>query len=384
MPPIKRALGGMLDPGSVGGMKTPTNPTPYHAPPDIQLDRFFRNGRHPDANAANLVAEAANAAVVYRSRQVFVGATRMDSAGSISSTGAGDTVRWRWCFKSSPYCHALGGVIILGAPTSGYDQNTRARIDIYSDATESTLVTSKEIVYGASPTGPFSAVGFNYLKVGYPYIEINPDTEYFCRLVDVDYGRTISASVFEFASLTENGSGYMSMANSVMTPVVDATRENAAVVSNNLWQKMGANVLAWSVSNHGVGSTPLAITSATPSNILDTAVTTVSASSPGWTVDLTNCDRISQASGVPCVVRICGAWDQGASINATGGTVLIKNAAGATLASVTNAWSSVSQSWVSTTVNIPATENKIDIQANARGAGQGTFNLWAVGVRQQG
>jgi hypothetical protein len=378
--PIKKAYGGRLDAGSVGPRKVNSNPATPLACQPIPLGRFFRNGRHPDANAMNMMGQAATQAALFRSKCIFNGASRMDASAIISSAGAGDRERWRFAFRTSPFTHALYVVAIMGAPTQNHASNTYTRLDVFSDTAEATVVATYNLTYGAGPTGTTTANGFPYLKTITGYLDgLTVDTDYYAAFTDVDSGRILSAMVCELPSLSENNSGYPAMNLCALTPVVDTFRENLATLTESLWKKAGATVLTWSVND---GTAPVTRTSATPANVLDTSVTTVSAASPGWTADLSYCDRLSQSTGVPCQVRVFGKWTKNASPSAAGGTVLIKNSTGTTLGSITDGWSSATPVWVSTTATIPATSDKIDIQINSD-AGNGEFAVYAVSIWQQ-
>jgi hypothetical protein len=380
--PIKKGYGGRLDPGSVGGMKVPTNPAPKSASAPLQLDRFWRNGRHPDANAANMVAEAATQSALYRGKQIFNGASRMDTAGIISSFGAGDRARWRFAFHLSPYAHCLYFHAVIAAPTTSYTSNTHARIDIFSDTAETTVVSTRDLIYGASPIGSSTAEGFPYLREVTGYLDgLTVDTDYYGAVYDVDGGRILSLMVCEMNSFTENNAGYPAMNLSVMSPVVDATRENIASIVRNVWTKGASTVFTWSRND---GTSPVTITGTTPVNLLDTAVTAVSAASPGWTVDLSNHDRLSQAStGVPVVIKIFGAWVQNASPNASGGDVLLKDSGGTTIASVTNGWSSATPAWVTISDYLPASSGKYDVMINSDASGSGSLSVYAISVYEK-
>ena len=58
--PLKKIYGTDVDPSMVGPRQVVAVPATKSASPPIQLDRFCRNGRHPDASFANALAEATN------------------------------------------------------------------------------------------------------------------------------------------------------------------------------------------------------------------------------------------------------------------------------------------------------------------------------------
>lgn len=371
--PLSR-YGNRLGAGSADPAKVVATPATEQGTPPIEIDRFCRNGQHPDARFQNQINQQANAAVLNRSKQVFAGGDGLTSVASLTSFGAGDRARWRFACRTGPYSHAFYYVVIMHQPTSGYTNNTYGRLDIATNAAGTPAVSSAYFYYGADPTNGSGVSGWSYLRVLQGFVDgITGDTEYYCTFNDVDYGRIVSACVFDLQSMTENTGGYLAQNITTHTPVLNVHRQNAVTVNNDLWQKGGSHVLNWSVNN---GTSPITTTSATSTNIIDTTSTTVSSSTPGYTLDMTGKDRLSQTSGVPCVMKAFGKVSGGGLT----GTVRIKDSGGSTLATcsitgTTNAWVS------SGSFNLPATIGKYDLQFSTSG---GTFSLYAVSIYEYG
>jgi hypothetical protein len=350
--------------------KTAANPTAKQAFPPIEIDRFCRNGQHTHASLQNQLNSATNAAVLYRSKEVFSGGDWVLSGSAITSFGAGDRARWRFAFRTGAYSHAVYCVVIMAQPTSGLTNNTEGRLDIATSTTGSPAVQSAEFIYGNGG----SASGWPTLRVCKILIGgITADTEYYGTFYDVDYGRIQSACVFDLQSATENNNGYLAQNTTTHTPVLNLHRQNIAEISNALWQKGGAHVLNYSVND---GTAPNTLASATDTNVIDGTSTAISANTPGYTLDMTGKDRLSQTSGVPCVMK---AFIK-SSIDGATARVRLKDSGGTTLATCST--TSTTAGWVSTTFNLPATSAKYDLMMSATGGA--TVSLYAASVYEYG
>jgi hypothetical protein len=325
----------------------------------------MRNRRAPDALLASMMNEAGNQAALYRSKSVF------DAYGLVSAATplTADEGRWHWAFHTGPMAHALYCVLHMRAQTSATaTTGSSSRIDIYD--TGGSVVSTQTLNYGVSPAAGTAPAGWEYNKTLSAFLDVDPDTEYTGKLSLVNYGRVIGATVFELPSLTENFDGYLSQSLTIQTPVVDKYREDLATLTRALWRRGGAKVLNWTAH-----TAPFTTTSTTATNIIDNATTTVSASSPGWTLVMTGKDRLSQTTGVPCVMKVYGRLT-GAG---TGGNVYLKKSDGSTVTSITNGWSSTSLAWVSVSFNMPLGTDKYDLQYS-KTLGAGDFELTAVSI----
>jgi hypothetical protein len=257
------------------------------------------------------------------------------------------------------------GTGVAGA--NGADTYATCTILTTGGATQST----DDFHYGPGPAG--SAVdgyGWPNMKMITKYLAVSPDTDYTGLFTDKNYGRIQSALVFEISSMTDHNSGYLSQNISERAPIHDAYRQNQLPLIRNQWKRGGCMQINWHVENGSTG----AITNATATlkNIVDDTTTAVSADSPGYTLDMTYRDRLSQTSGVPCVMKAYGG-----SSFANGGTVVLKDSAGATVATLTGF--TTSNSWQSVAFNLPATADKYDIHYATTGAAL-TFTLHAVSI----
>lgn len=365
--------GGSLPIGSVGPRQVVANPASKAAAAPIPPDRFCRNGKHPNALLVNALGEAGNQAILYRSKELFRGVGAFPQTAT--PFGVGDRARWRGACHSGPYTHAFFVSAILNTPygSPGYDYNSYVRLDIYSDVAETTLVKSETIVYGVSPIGSGTHVAFlDELKKVEKIVDgLSPDTDYYLKFTDVDYGRVVSATVFDLQSATENLTGYLPQNVTANSGVLDIYRQNLATVSYNLWRRGGATVLGWTVDDQ---TAPITTTSGTATNIVDTTSTGAPTSAtPGFTLDMRGKARVSQTSGVPCVLKAYGKVAAG-----TQGNVYLKDSSNNTVASITAAFTTTAGWHSSGVFNLPATVDKYDLLFSSGGGT--TTSLYAVTI----
>lgn len=377
--------GDRLDVGSVGSRQVPSNPANKQASPPIRTDRWCRNGRNPDAHFMNALNEAANQAALYRSREAFsmIGRVGTGLGVAMLSSTAGTRERWRGAFHSGPMTHGLYAQIVMVAPDAGANNtnNTYSKLTVFTDATESTTLSTTEFSYGAGPQGTTDVYGVNYLKTITKYIEVSPDTDYYLKFTDETYGRLLSASILEMPSMTENFDGFLGQNNSSQTPVLDVMRENLATLTRDLWKRAGARLISFTVDDQ---SSPKTNATTTFKNIVDGTSTTPSSSTPGYTLDMTNRTRLSQTT-IPCVMKVCGSWLDAGSVG-SGGTVQLVDSSNTVVATVGAGagWSSTTPTWISVNVNMPAVSDKYDLQFRIGSAGQtaGTLSLYAISIEE--
>lgn len=354
--------------------------------PPIQRGRYTRNGQFPDVALINAMNEQTNQGVLYRTKEVarFVGPVAAATAGALSngiiqsrSAASGDRERWRFAFHTGKYAHAIRATVALVPQSSFANGNSYARLDVYSDTAEATLVDTVNFNHGAETGGVSgTSAGWDHVKIVTMYLDVSPDTDYYGRFNDVDGGRMLAASVCEMSSMTEHFTGYLPQNIAAGSNVLDVHRQNLVTLQYNLWRRGGATVLNWSVNGTVNASSPLTTTSATATNIIDGASTTISAATPGYTLYMTGKERASQAStGVGCRMEVFGHLDAAGA----DGRVYLKDSAGSTIASIVDQWTTSTPTWKSTTFNLPAGTDKYDIQFARNTAGR-TFSLYAISI----
>ncbi|HEX5064122.1 MAG TPA: hypothetical protein VFV99_32320 [Kofleriaceae bacterium] len=375
MPQLK-FTGDRLPIGSVGSRQVVANPTSKAADPPIQYDRFARNGKHPNVALIQQMQGAVNAAVMYRSKQVFSIAGRLNTAAPVVS--AADRPRWRFAFHTSPYTHALMAVVSMLPPDvdispPGY-ANTSGRLDIANGA--GSIVATQSFYYGLHPVPRFSGLGgyvpdWKHIRWFVKYVDgVAADTDYFGTFYDVNYGRLQSACVFELPSMTEFTNGYLAENISGQSPILDVYREKQATIMRNLWRRAGAHLINWTVDDQGA---PLQRTANTTQvNVIDLS-TTFNASDPAFTLVMDGKNRRTQSAGIPCVMKAYGVMSAG-----TNGSVYLKNGVGTIVAQIVSAWGTTPSWQTSAVFNLPATTDRYFL--HVAGPASGTFSLGAISV----
>lgn len=333
-------------PAVTGDRQVPTLPTSKAEPPPIQVDRWFRNNRHPDAGVMNQMCGGVNGAMLFRTKEVFgMGTVLGQASGLPVSSTAGTRARFRFAFHLSPYSHALFCRAIMYPQSSGYTSDAYAKLTIFSDTAEATAVASAEFHYGNNPLQSSTVTGWQHLKVVDKWIEgLTANTTYYARVDDVDYGLIQSLAVGDLQSMTENYSGYLPQNFSSETQILDEYRSNLVAPLKTMWTRGGAKVLNWSVDAQ---ASPHTNATQTLTNIVDSSSTTYSAAIPGFTLDMTGKARLSQ-SGVPC--KIFAYLD---STSTNNGQLIFRNEAGTTSAAVDYLAVANTPQWFSTTVTMP-------------------------------
>lgn len=355
---------------SPGALQVPSLPATKAASPPIQIDRFFRNGRHPDASSFNQMNEQMNQAMCFRTKEAFSIIGDLGSPPGIqASSTAGSRNRWRGAFHTGPYSHALLARMVMFPPSSNFGNDTYAKLKIYSDATETTLVLTQEFHFGAGPSNA-AVGGWQYHKIIDKFIDgLNADTDYYLLVSDENYGLVQSMSIADLQSMTENYNGYLPVNFTEQSQILDGYRQNLVTPMPTLWKRGAAKVFGWTTN---IQSLPTTNATNTYKNVLDGTSTTVSAATPGWTLDMRYKTRLSQTT-VPCVMKVCASMSAG-----TGGDVKIVDSGGASVASITAGWSTTTPTWVSVNVNLPATIDKYDVLIKNGGAN--TLSVYAIAV----
>jgi hypothetical protein len=372
---MKGLLGVALPLGSVGPRKVAQNPTTWQAQPPIQINRWIRNSRHPNASLASTLGQHANAAALFRTKEVC---SFSASIPQLVSMGAGAHSHWRFAFHSGPYTTQLMVIMLLAPPTQGYSANAYGLFEI-RDSAGSALIASDTFPYGPSPIGAATARGWQYIKQVRKQLTISPDTDYTVTISSVDNAMIYACTAFELPALTENSSGYLPQNYSAKGSILDLHRQNLAAQIKNVWRRGGAHVLNWSISDRSIAATPITTTSATMTNVIDNATTTVTAASLGYSLVMTGKDRVSQTTGVPVRISALASASTAAATNT--GSLQLKNASGTVIPLITNGWATNgTATWVWANAVIPATADKWDLMYSSDGTR--TFSLYCVSIME--
>lgn len=370
----EKQSGPSLLPAVVGARLARSNFIPKTAIPPIEWNKFCLNDYAPSAQFQNQLHEATNQAVLHRTRQLFWSCSNAFHMPSPAVSASVD--RYRFAFRTTSYHNAVVAFVTMQPPhgSPGGNSPSYGRLRIYSDISETTAVATLDFNYGASPVGLGGvARGWSHARtIMLTTLALSPDTNYYAKFTDEAYGRIQAATVIETQSMTRHLDGYLPTNLTQDSEVLSLYREKVATIQKNLWKNAGPMLLSWTRAD---GTSPRTTSSLTATNIIDASSTAVSAATPGFTLDERNKDRVMQSSGIPCVMK---AYGQMTAATAGGGTVYIKNSAGATVASIPNAWTTTA-SWQSVSFNLPATSDKYDLHFATHDVAN-AFKLYAVSI----
>lgn len=374
-----KVYGDRLPPGTVGPRQVPSLPAAKTSQPPIQVRRWLRNNKHPNAEYESLKNEALNQAGLFRTKDYF---SCPGFVGSPTDLAAVDEDRWRFAFRSGPLAHAAFCRVVMASPHVTYRaNNTYGLLNLYTSATEAAVVLSATFNYGPSVNVTSSPLGWQYVRVFDAIIDgVTPNTDYYALFRNMSGGHLMGACVYELASMTENFAGYLPQNIGAQGSILDVYREKQRQLIRDLWEKGAPKVFNWTVDpgQYSSGTTGFphkykVTASATLTNILDLTSTAVSVNTPGWHPDMRSKNTLRQTSGVPCVMKAFGSVAAG-----TGGIVALKDSSGTIVAQLNNVFTTT-PGWQSVAFNLPATYAKYDVQYSIVGGGS-AFSLWAVSI----
>ncbi len=338
-----------------------------HAP---ITNRYARNGRYPDANHQNDLAQQCNHAARWLTKEPFSYSCGIASIPASRDTGRD---RWRFAWRSGPYARYVLVHAVMAPTTTSAAASPHALLTVTNGA-GSTIGTAKfsnsmSTNHGASDTPFYFNASTQVLQSSGAAVELDANTEYFGFVQDVDYGRIVSISVREVSVDSDTDNGFTSYVHAG-SPILDTDRSTVATMARNMWKQGARQVLNWAVNDGGV---PMTTTSATPANLIDVAVTTITAASPGYVIDWSNRTRVS-GSGVPIVMKVY------ASRGTDDGHVYLMGEDTSTIASIDVTGAAA---WYSTTAIVDPSifgdiaNGKVDLHFDSQG---GTCSVHAISI----
>lgn len=374
--PREPQFGNPLARADVGDKLSRANGTTRSATPPIEWRKYCVNSYAPSAQFQNLLNEATNQGVLYRTRQLF---SAISHPNEIAALAATPQPTYRFAFRTSTYHSSLIVFATLQPPlgTSG-NKASYAQLKIFSDTAEATVVATGDMYYGASPAGiQFTNLrGWSFAKtLTHFFTGLSPNTDYYACFYGVDAACLQTATVIETQSMTAHVDGYLPTTLTQESEVLAVYRQRVAQIQKQLWKYSGQSLLNWTVLD---GDVPETISSATSTNVIDGSSTTVSASTPGYTLDMRYRARRGQTSGIPVVMKaFCSSnvWVDDPSNGI--GQIRLLDSGGTAVLSIVDGFSAAG-GWVSATGYLPATEAKYDLHFD--NGGGGTVELWAVSI----
>lgn len=318
----------------------PISPTMLHA---IAASSFGRNKQLASVQAQNTIVAGYNAAARYGTpRQLFRFGGNVESIMASSVTNP--LVVARGYAHTGAFCKEVKYSLVLAKPTAAVGaSDPYAQIDVQTTGGVS-------LGTGAGHYGSFTGTPADTPDEWQEFtgtITVAASTTIAFVLSAYNNARIIGCTVWERSLDPDTSNNYMlGVVNT--SPIFDIDRQTIVT-----W-------LATMILNNGgtqvdLGDVTRTTISATDTNLIDGTSTTVSASSPGITLDLRYKARRSKAStGVTMTLAIYGSCAVGSN-----GTVHLKDSGGSTL--VTIGPFSTTPSWHVSTVTLPATLAKYDL-----------------------
>lgn len=333
----------------------------------LQIRKWVANGKLPDADLEATIARHANFAGCWLTQEVARFAQPVTAI-----PGIGHAYGWRAQWHSSPFAHHLMlRFLVARQDKDAVDPYVRAEV---AD-TSGTVIGRCDYHYGYGTGTATSDVpdewGTADLLLHDPTIAVLPasiPTDTDLRLtITLSDARLISCVAYELSRPPTTANGYAAQDFGALSPILAADRGDVVEVATGVWKHGAAKLFSY-----GANTLSTYATNATR-NVIDRTSTTVSASTPGYTLDLTerSTKRLS-ASGVPVVLAVYAA------VATANGLVGLKNAAGSLVLSATIP---VGTGWTVVTGYLPATVAKYDLVELA-GAPGGTITTHAVSLYQ--
>lgn len=334
---------------------------PLSLPRKLHERRFARNGMFAAANFYARAANNLNHINLYRRKEVFNYARPIGPPGGgspgIGAGAAGTVTRWRFrCHTghAAAQLHFKMGIAL--AETSGTDPYVEWDVTIAGGAT----TTSSEIHYG------FTSISKTDVPSEWAWpgvsVDVSPNTTYECALKVVDYARPFACSVFEIPHAPDDSVDHFTrLGYAVTQPILDADRGDFLAALTNLWKHNATSLIHWTRDT----TSPTRV-SATFINILDNTSTAISASTPGYTFDLSQHQTANRAT-VPVVFAVHGSTSAGSA-----GKVRLRTTGGTDLAAIVNV--GTASQWYTTTALLPVGSTKADLQFACDGANTLTLN----------
>lgn len=336
--------------------------------PTVQLRRtqpnqYAQNGKLVRTPVEEYMRLEADQLRAFRGREQFCspGQCRL-VASSVATTPRN---RWRYFSHTGPYTTKVRVRMRIARMQNTSASTPHCRFTL-ADGSGSTIGTF-EAFYGAGATtgGDSTPDTWGFFEGEIP---VSPDIDVQGLFDDRNYGRLVHALVWEEAAEPDTANGYLGYAPAFGSNIYDDERERLVTFVNAAWRRGGAQVLNFC---HDLDATEaFSRSSATDINLIDETSTTISAATPGFTLDMTGKDLYQQGAVVPCVLAIYGSATAGSAAK-----VKIKDSGGSTLATV---FLTTSAGWRTTTVNLPASSAKYDLHFSSNGTATGTLHAVSV------
>jgi hypothetical protein len=321
----------------------------------IQPHHYCRNGQLVSPTFQSMMATLANQITWLRPKELasFEG----DPEPTTNAT-------WRFACHTSPNCGAIVARLIIAKAGAYIDPDSLAgplvpiptfELALYEDDASETFIDSKQInagyAYGESFTDCPGEWTVQTMIIGGRSLNIR-DMDIRGEIVATFGGRLIGATVYECprAPMTENG--YIAQQYSIGQGIYDADRQDVADAAVALWKRGAAPLFTFS-SYRDASAPASTLAAASPANIFDISVVTVTPETPGYFVDLRWCNTKARTT-VPC--RFEAYFKTGGGVTLE---VQLKDSTGATVGTLSGG--STFGAWFQTEIELPPTLAKYDL-----------------------
>lgn len=325
----------------------------------LQPNFLCRNGQVVGVHTENAMRRHTNQIMAYRGKTFF---NSPGGLGSIPSSAGALRARFRFRGYTSQTSRRISVHVIM------------ARVD-NPTPDDDPYVLFTETISGGTLEFHYSGLGSADVPSDFTYMtgtmDVDSGTDIACEFYDVHDARLVSAMVYEELLPPDTANGFMQPIGAG-TNILDSHRQQLALNLYNIWESRGSQVWNWTADT---AATAFTNATTTAKNLIDSSVTTVSAASPGATIDMTGkATRRQESTGVPVTI-----WVYASATTSTGAVRLV-NSAGSTLYSILI--TAGAAAWYSTTGYLPASSAKYDLHGVAGAAG--TITVHAVSIFEYG
>jgi hypothetical protein len=322
----------------------------------IQPHHYCRNGQLVSPTFQSMTATLANQITALRPKELasFCG----DPEAPMTN------VVWRFACHTSPNCGAIVARLIITKAPAYIDPDTLVgpvnanpmfELALYEDDVSETYIDSKRVGGGIAngETLDLSADEWTVQTIILGSRALNlRDRDIRGVLNGAFGGNLIGAVVYECARapLTENG--YIAQQYSIGQGIYDTDRQDVADTAVDLWKRGAAPLFTFS-SYRDATAPASTLAAASPANIFDISVVTVTPETPGYFVDLRWCNTKARTT-VPC--RFEAYFKTGGGVTLE---VQLKDSTGATVGTLSGG--STFGAWFQTEIELPPTLAKYDL-----------------------
>lgn len=345
---------------------------PTEQQPRIQPNNLTRNGKPVSMTAEQQLRRVANQVLAYEGKELF---SAFGIVPCLDSSPSASRTRWRFRGKVSPHVTqvqvmfrmAMQNDEATGQP-AGTPSDAAVKFELFDAA--NAVIGTVEHHYGSQNPLLKPADTPDTWNIVFATIDVTGGDEVHGLFTELNQGRLISALVYELGPAPDTDNGYLGTGPGQGSNIYADERARLIAAANDTWLGGGAQALNLNCNDDGSAFT---LVGSTPTNIIDTTSTTISAATPGIFFDGTG-KGLDNAGGV-----LVELWAYGSTTDEA--YVELKDSTGAIVGNVT--FTGGTAAWHSSgPFLIPTTAAKYDVHAYST-TGE-TINLWTVSLYEVG